>query len=181
MYLKSAFLHFRTITRHRHKVIAHCYRAGIFWQGLRHDLSKYSPAEFIPGAKYYTGTRSPNEGEREAYGYSLAWMHHKGRNKHHFEYWTDYYPPTKLVQPVKMPLRYVVEMFCDRVAASKIYQGEKYTDDAPLEYFLKAKHRRVIHPETSDLIEKLLRMLAEKGEDATFAYIRNMIRSEKDY
>ena len=108
-------------------------------------------------------------------------MHHKGRNKHHFEYWTDYYPPTKLVQPVKMPLRYVVEMFCDRVAASKIYQGEKYTDDAPLEYFLKAKQRRVIHPETSDLIEKLLRMLAEKGENATFAYIRNMIRSEKDY
>lgn len=181
MYLKSAFLHFRTITRHRHKVIAHCCRAGIFWQGLRHDLSKYSPAEFIPGAKYYTGTRSPNEGEREDYGYSLAWMHHKGRNKHHFEYWTDYYPPTKLVQPVKMPLRYVVEMFCDRVAASKIYQGEKYTDDAPLEYFLKAKQRRVIHPETSDLIEKLLRMLAEKGENATFAYIRNMIRSEKDY
>lgn len=181
MYLKSAFLHFRTITRHRHKVIAHCRRAGILWQGLRHDLSKYSPAEFIPGAKYYTGTRSPNEGEREEYGYSLAWMHHKGRNKHHFEYWTDYYPPTKTVQPVKMPLRYVVEMFCDRVAASKIYQGEKYTDDAPLEYFLKAKHRRVIHPETSELIEKLLRMLAEKGEDAVFAYIRNMVRSEKDY
>lgn len=181
MYLKSAILHFGTITRHRHKVIAHCRRAGIFWQGLRHDLSKYSPTEFIPGAKYYTGTRSPNEGEREAYGYSLAWMHHKGRNKHHFEYWTDYYPPTKTVLPVKMPLRYVVEMFCDRVAASKIYQGKKYTDSAPLEYFLKAKQRRVIHPETSELIEKLLRMLAEKGEDATFAYIRNMIRSEKDY
>lgn len=181
MFLKSAFLHFRTITRHRHKVIAHCRRAGIFRQGLRHDLSKYSPTEFIPGAKYYTGTRSPNEGEREEYGYSLAWMHHKGRNRHHFEYWTDYYPPTKTVQPVKMPLKYVVEMFCDRVAASKIYQGDKYTDRSALDYFLRGKQRRVIHPQTSELIEKLLTMLAEQGEDATFAYIRELIRSGKEY
>ena len=89
MKLKNFIGHFRTITRHRHKVIAHCRKAGIFWQGLRHDLSKYSPSEFLPGVKYYQGTRSPNEGERDVYGYSLAWMHHKGRNKHHFEYWTD--------------------------------------------------------------------------------------------
>ena len=82
--------HFRTITKHRHKVIAHCFKAGLGFRGLFHDLSKYSPAEFIPGAKYYAGTRSPNITERELYGYSSAWLHHKGRNKHHFEYWTDF-------------------------------------------------------------------------------------------
>jgi hypothetical protein len=108
-------------------------------------------------------------------------MHHKGRNKHHFEYWTDYYPPTKLVQPVKMPLKYVVEMFCDRVAASKIYQGDKYTDRSALEYFLRAKPRRVIHPETSELLEKLLTILAEQGEEPTFAYIRQLVKSGKEY
>ena len=64
--------HFSTITRHRHKVIVHCFMAGIFWQGLRHDLSKYSPAEFIPGAKNYLGDKSPNEKERERYGFSLV-------------------------------------------------------------------------------------------------------------
>lgn len=181
MKLKNFFGHFRTITRHRHKVIAHCRKAGIFWQGLRHDLSKYSPTEFRQGVRFYQGSRSPNEGEREAYGYSLAWMHHKGRNKHHFEYWMDYYPPTKVVQPVKMPLKYVVEMFCDRVAASKIYQGEKYTDRSALDYYLNAKSRRIIHPETAALIEKLLTMLAEKGEEETFAYIRSLIRSGKEY
>lgn len=53
--------HFKTITKHRHKVIRNCFKAGLFWQGLRHDLSKYSPTEFIPGAKFYLGTRSPNE------------------------------------------------------------------------------------------------------------------------
>ena len=82
--------HFSTITRHRHKVIVHCFMAGIFWQGLRHDLSKYSPAEFIPGAKNYLGDKSPNEKERERYGFSRAWLHHQGRNKHHYEYWIDY-------------------------------------------------------------------------------------------
>ncbi|MBO5064750.1 MAG: catalase [Clostridia bacterium] len=171
--------HFITITKHRHVVIKHCRKAGILWQGLRHDLSKYTPTEFIPGAKYYTGTRSPNEGERELYGYSLAWIHHKGRNKHHFEYWTDYSPVSRVVEPVKMPMKYVAEMFCDRVAAGKIYNGDKYTDKSPIEYFVRAKGRRVIHPETSDLLEELLTMLAEKGEDYTFKHIRELVKNNK--
>ena len=149
-------------------------KAGILWQGLRHDLSKYSPEEFLKGCKYYQGTRSPHEAEREEYGFSYGWMHHKGRNKHHFEYWTDYDLRTKLMTPVKMPLKYVKEMFCDRVAASKIYMKDKYDDGAPLAYFLRAKKTRAIHPETSDLLEKLLTMLRDKGEDYTFAYIRRL-------
>ena len=181
MTLKGAVLHFKTITKHRHKVIAHCAKAGILLQGLRHDLSKYSPTEFIQGAKFCTGDRSPNEGEREARGYSEAWMHHKGRNRHHFEYWTDYDPKTKTVKPVKMPLRYVVEMFCDRVAASKIYQGENYKPDSALNYFLHGKTHRKIHPETSRLLEKLLRMLSVKGEEETFRYIRYLLRRNKEY
>lgn len=171
--------HFKTITKHRHVVIKHCFKAGILWQGLRHDLSKYSPAEFMPGAKYYVGFRSPNEGEREQNGHSLAWIHHKGRNKHHFEYWTDYNTKSKVVEPVKMPMKYVAEMFCDRVAAGKIYNGDKYTDQSPLEYFLRAKGRRVIHPETSDLLESFLTELAEKGEDYTFNHIRELLKEDK--
>ena len=171
--------HFVTITKHRNVVIKHCFKAGILWQGLRHDLSKYTPTEFIPGMKYYTGTRSPNEGERDKYGYSLAWIHHKGRNKHHFEYWTDYDPVTKVISPVKMPARYLAEMFCDRVAAGKIYNGDKYTDDSPLDYFMKAKHRRVIHPKTSDLLESLLVMLKDYGEEYTFEYLRRLVEKDK--
>lgn len=172
----KAIRHFVTITRHRHRVIAHCFRAGIGWQGLGHDLSKYTPAEFLAGAKYYQGTRSPNEVERELFGYSPAWLHHKGRNRHHFEYWTDYNPQTKTVEPVKMPLRYVAEMFCDRVAASKIYQGENYTSHHPIDYFMRGKPRRRIHPETSDLLENWLTILAEQGEDAAFAAIRTAVK-----
>ena len=92
--------HFITITKHRHRVIINCFKAGIGFQGLFHDLSKYSLTEFIPGAKYYMGIKSPNETERNECGYSSAWLHQKGRNKHHFEYWTDYSPVHKKVMPV---------------------------------------------------------------------------------
>ena len=166
--------HFVTITKHRHRVMLHCFRAGIPLQGIKHDLSKYSPTEFIPGAKYYLGSRSPNEAEREDKGYSQAWMHHKGRNRHHYEYWTDYSPETKRMSPVEMPVKYVKEMFCDRVAASKIYQGKNYTDAHPLAYFSRAKDRIMIHPNTSALLESLLVMLKEKGEKETFKYIRKL-------
>ncbi|MCC8169431.1 MAG: DUF5662 family protein [Oscillospiraceae bacterium] len=166
--------HFCTITKHRHMVIRHCYKAGILWQGLRHDLSKYSPAEFIPGARFYLGDRSPTEAERKEYGYSLAWMHHKGRNKHHFEYWTDYNPTTKRLEAIEMPIKYVKDMFCDRVAAGKIYQGDNYTNDNPINYFLSGSARSAMHPETSKLLESWLRMIQSEGEDKTFAYIKKI-------
>jgi len=168
--------HFCTITRHRHQVTKHCFRAGIGWQGLFHDLSKYSPAEFWAGARYYQGHRSPNEEERARYGYSAAWMHHKGRNRHHYEYWCDYHPETHRMTPVKMPPRYVAEMFCDRLAASKIYQGKRYTKEHPLAYFQNAKPRRSIHPDTSDLLEGWLTLLANEGEDAAFDEIRRVVK-----
>ncbi len=177
----KAINHFITITRHRHAVIRHCFKAGIGFQGLFHDLSKYSPTEFMSGAKYWQGTRSPNDMQRETFGYSAAWLHHKGRNRHHFEYWTDYHPVTHIVEPVKMPLKYVIEMFCDRVAACKIYKGKNYNDSSALDYFMNAKKRRIIHKETSDFLESLLRMLAEKGEDETFSYIKNLVKTQKDY
>ena len=172
--MKRLWQHFSTITKHRHKVIVHCFRAGIGWQGLFHDLSKYSPTEFIPGVKYYQGTRSPNEREREVFGYSAAWMHHKGRNRHHFEYWNDINPATKMYESVPMPMRFVKEMFCDRVAASKIYQGKNYTDEHPLSYFRRGNARKKMHPDTADLLEGWLVMLSEKGEKETFAYIKKI-------
>lgn len=170
------FRHLRTICHHRRLVIRHARKAGIFWQGLLHDLSKFSRVEFWAGAKYYQGTRSPNEAEREEHGYSAAWLHHKGRNKHHFEYWVDVDPVTKRYAPVEMPIRYLAEMFCDRVAASKTYQGKAYTDAHPLTYFLRGNARNEMHPKSAALLEEWLTILAEEGESAAFTHIRSLTR-----
>lgn len=174
--IKNFLGHLKTITAHRHMVMIHCFKAGIIKNGILHDLSKYSPTEFIPGVIYFQGNRSPNEREREVNGYSMAWIHHKGRNKHHFEYWTDYNTKTGTLDPVKMPDKYIFEMFCDRVAASKIYEKDKYTDRSSLEYFLKAKKKRAIESVTAKKLEFLLNMLAEKGEDYTFGFIRKQVK-----
>ena len=173
--------HLRTITKHRHLVMRHCFKAGIPWRGLLHDLSKYSPQEFIPGVRFYTGDRSPTAGERKQYGYSKAWMHHKGRNKHHYEYWSDFSLETHTNRPVKMPLVFVIEMFCDRVAACKVYQKDRYTDSSALEYYRRRLGEEDMHPETSKLLGYLVTMLSEKGEKETFKYIRTVLRKQKDY
>lgn len=175
----NAVNHFKTITRHRHLVMINCFRAGIPFQGLIHDLSKYTPSEFFIGVKYYQGTRSPNVKERAEKGYSSAWMHHKGRNKHHYEYWFDNDDSSLTIKPVEMPLKYVVEMFCDRISASKVYKGDKYTDSTSLEYFDSHDYRVSMHPNTRKLLRELLVMLAENGERRTFRHIRKLIRKQK--
>ena len=174
--------HLRTINHHKILVMKSCFRVGLYKQGLLHDMSKYSPTEFIKGCKYYQGTRSPNNAESEDIGYSTAWLHHKGRNRHHYEYWIDYsVDPKEGIVGQKMPVKYVVEMFMDRVAASKTYQGDNYVNTHPLEYYERgaAKLGKMIHPETSRLLHHLLRMLAEKGEEETYQYIRKVILHKK--
>lgn len=177
----NAWKHFQTITHHKLLVMQGCFKVGLYKQGLLHDLSKYGPSEFLIGVRYYQGTRSPNNAEREDIGYSSAWLHHKGRNKHHYEYWIDYSIreiPGGMA-PAPMPVKYVVEMFMDRIAACKIYNGSGYTPQDPLRYYQKGKEKAPMHPDTKALLEKLLVMLARKGEEKTFYYIRKVILGKR--
>ena len=175
--LKGAYKHFITINYHKYLVMKGCFSVGLYWQGITHDLSKYLPREFMIGAKYFQGDRSPNNAEREEKGYSSAWLHHKGRNRHHYEYWVDYSTRNIPggVAPVEMPVKYVVEMLMDRIAASKVYKGKSYTDEVPLQYFLGGNEVAMMHPETRKLLLGLLRMLAKYGEKKTFHYVKTRL------
>ena len=83
--------HLRTILHHKNLVRHYCFRAGLYKQGIMHDWSKYSPVEFINSVRNFQGgKKSPNFGEKATKGYSSSWLHHKGRNRHHFEYWIDF-------------------------------------------------------------------------------------------
>ena len=177
----KAWRHFVTITRHRWLVRQGCFRVGLYWQGLTHDLSKYSPTEFRVGVKYFQGDKSPNGAERNDKGFSEAWMHHKGRNKHHYEYWTDMSPVTRNYDAVPMPRKYLVEMVMDRRAACMVYQGEKYTDGSALEYFLKSRERALMHPQTRQELEYILTMLRNRGEADVFRYLKEEILRGKPF
>lgn len=174
----SAWKHLCTVMHHKKLVAQGCFKVGLYKQGLLHDMSKFSWTEFRVGAKYYQGTRSPNNAEREEKGYSTAWLHHKGRNKHHLEYWVDYNGgEASGLGGMRMPDKYVVEMFMDRIAASKVYMGKEYTDKSPWEYYQRGKV--LLHPEVKTLLEHMLNMLAEKGEEPTFQYIKKEILQKR--
>ena len=172
-------MNFKTITNHKLLVMKYCFKIGLYKQGILHDLSKYSWVEFSAGAKYYQGFRSPNYAQKVEEGYSSAWLHHKGRNKHHFEYWIDYtLDPNDGLKGMRMPLKYVVEMFIDRMCASKNYQKDKYTDRSALEYYNTGKEYYLMHDESRRELEFLLNMLAEDGEEKTLSYIKNKVLKE---
>lgn len=172
--------HLKTVHRHRALVRKHCFRLGLYWQGLTHDLSKYSPVEFWAGVKYFQGDHSPNDQQRKEQGYSAAWLHHKGRNRHHFEYWTDYQKDGSGIGGVEMPAKYVAEMFCDRLAASKVYQGENFDPSHPYRFFERGKGRQLLlHPATAAQLEKILLVLRDQGEDAAFDYVRQEVLGKK--
>lgn len=178
----KAWNHLKTINKHKLRVMISCFQVGLYKQGLLHDLSKYSPVEFMVGAKYYQGDSSPNNAERRDKGYSSAWLHHKGCNKHHLEYWIDYgNGDDRKIQGIKMPKKYVVEMFIDRICACKNYQGDQYSQEAPLVYYDNGKQYfgHMMHKETQRLLEELLQRLAENGEEETFSYIRNVVLSKE--
>ena len=173
--------HFKTITRHKLLVMDGCFRVGLIRQGLAHDLSKYSPTEFRIGARYYQGDRSPNAVERIEKGYSEAWMHHKGRNRHHYEYWTDMSKETGRYEAVPVPRKYLVEMVMDRRAACMVYEGEKYTPASALNYLLRSHEKTLMHPKTVRELTYILTMLRDEGEEATFAYLRESVLKGKPF
>jgi len=176
--------HLKTVNRHRRLVRKGCFAIGLYYQGLTHDLSKYSPTEFLVGVKYFQGTRSPNVAEREDKGYSASWLHHKGRNKHHYEYWIDYSlhspnPGMHGMLPCPMPIRYICEMLMDRIAACKVYRGTEYTQRSALEYYNSGKEPAPLHPKTKAFLELFLNMLAVKGEKETFEFLKKQVLPRK--
>lgn len=177
----NAWKHFKTITWHRWLVRQGCFRVGLIWQGLVHDLSKYAATEFRSGVRYYQGNRSPNTAEREVRGYSEAWIHHKGRNPHHYEYWTDLSRETGKYESVPVPRKYLVEMVMDRRAACMVYQGENYKPGSALEYLEKSRERLLMHPQTKRELEYILTMLRDEGEEVTFRYLRTHVLKGKPF
>ena len=174
--MSKFFSHLKTVMTHRHYVFRFCCRVGIPWQGLVHDLSKFTPAEFRPSVRYYQGTSSPIGAERREKGYSMAWLHHKARNKHHWEYWVEFRDDGSIYL-VKIPMKYVKEMICDWLSAGKTYSGKNWQQGFPLEYFTNHESYYKLNPETKAFALKVLEMIRDEGEDKALDWLAK----QKDY
>ena len=162
MKLKNVIGHFKVITKHRLLVLKLCIKVGEPWRGLVHDLSKYSPTEFWEGVKYFSGKHSPITDCKRAEGYSKAWLHHRGRNKHHTDYWIDLSAPDK--SPI-IPYKYVAEMLCDKLAAGIIYAGKNWTKEYELQYWLYERDKTLVNDQIEKLITDFLTQVSEVGID----------------
>lgn len=164
-YLKGLGGHLKTVMTHKKEVAKLCFTAGIPWQGIVHDLSKFSPTEVLESAKYYSGTRSPIVLCKEKNGYSMAWFHHRGRNPHHPEYWVDRLSEGGI--PVPMPYKYNLEMVCDMIAASMAYNGKDFMSDKPLRFWTDVSSPTTnMHDNSRTFVTIMLRRYAKYGKRA---------------
>lgn len=171
--MNNLFKHLKTVNTHRKYVRKMCFKMGIPWQGLIHDLSKYSPKE-LSIYRYYIGTRSPHEICREKEGASIRWAYHYHKNKHHWEYYLDIVDFPDKIFAAKMPYKYVIEMFCDRVGASKAYLKDRYSDSEPLKYWENCSEGKVVmHKDSEKLIKYLLYYFNKLGERSFLDWYNN--------
>ncbi len=160
MKISNIFKHLGLVLRHKWRVFINCTRCSLPWRGIVHDISKFSPTEFFESVKYYNGHRSPIGVCRRDKGYSEAWLHHKGRNKHHIEYWVD----TECNTPPLMPYKYAVECVCDKLAATRVYAGKNYSLDLPLAHFRKYGILANGNPKTMRFVEEVFLDVETHGE-----------------
>ena len=160
MGISKYFNHFSLVVRHKHAVLVHCAKCGILWRGLVHDLSKFTPVEFFESAKHYVGSYSPIVLCRKEKGVSMAWLHHKGVNRHHIEYWLD---PECDEHPM-MPYKYAVECVCDKLAATKTYRGKDYKPSDALAHWVRSGSKVAGNPRTMRFVETVFHDLSEHGE-----------------
>lgn len=156
----KAWNHFKTICKHKYYVGKYCFIAGIPIRGILHDMSKFSPTEFIESVKYYQGNRSPIDACKEVNGYSKAWLHHKGRNKHHYEYYQDNFDNGG--QPLKMPFKDARELVCDYLGAGQAYMGKHFSFSGEYDWWLNKISKPIaMHPHTKTFVDHVLFQLKE--------------------
>ena len=179
-YFKNIFHHLHTIHTHRKWVRHYCFMFGLYKQGLFHDLSKYSPTEFWESVKYYQGTSSPIDACKKVNGYSMAWFHHRGRNKHHYEYWCDNFDKGNITSNL-MPYNYFVEMFCDFLAAGRAYMGKDFTFDKEHKWWLSKREHCAMNKKQIKMLDFIFFTLATDEKIGGTAYVEKKLKYTKDF
>lgn len=164
---KNFIAHWRTVRLHRKWVRYYCRLAGIRWRGWKHDLSKYSPTEFLESVRYYQGTSSPINAAKAAKGYSNAWLHHRGRNRHHWAYWADNFSKGLIVHP--MPVDDFTEMVCDFLGAGRAYSRDGFSYSNEYAWWLRERDKdcTAMNPVNKKMLDIIFADL-EKAENPMY-------------
>lgn len=179
MYLTNFLNHLNKVLTHKRYVAKYCFMCGLYCQGILHDMSKFSLVEFFEGVRYYQGDSSPINACKKDKDYSNAWFHHRGRNKHHWEYWVDDFQ--KGMIPKKMPFKYILEMFCDFLGAGEAYNGKNFTMDAEYDWWTDKRKKAVLHPNALITMDHLFNSAKYNGIKETLTNKEYINKLKKEY
>jgi hypothetical protein len=127
--MRHTLAYLKYVVLHKWFVFLACRRLRVsLWQALVHDLSKFSPAEFVAYRRYFfdrkderlKGGLDPAEVKAD---FLRAWNHHQKANKHHPEYWVLPGDKENGPRPLPMPSKYVREMVADWMGAGRAKTG----------------------------------------------------------
>lgn len=124
--------YFKYVMEHKKNVFIECWKEGLYLHAFTHDLSKFSPKEFIPYANWFyddlgvkhkdfTGDYDQLTHDYLEEEFKKAWEHHYKNNKHHWNYWIGQ----------DMPEAYIRQMICDWKAMSRKF------GDTVQEFYMK--------------------------------------------
>lgn len=173
MNLNNVLSHWKKIRTHRKWVKYYCFECRLYKQGLLHDLSKYSPAEFLESVKYYSGTASPITACKKDKVYSMAWFHHRGHNKHHYEYWYDNFDTGGT--PVLMPYKYFAEQVCDYLGAARAYSENSFSMESEYAWWQEKKQKCAMHPKNMQMLDIIFWDFMQ-AEKEGYTSIENLMR-----
>ena len=150
------------IIRHKWYVMIECFKRGLIWRGLLHDLSKLLPDEFFPYMNWFYNKYGVNIENKQKIdnkdvrkhkkffdNFNKAWLKHQHRNKHHYQYWNLLYDDGTEKQ-LKIPDKYKIEMLCDWIGAGKAIIGKNNIKD----WWNKTKDKKKINKKVFKWLER---------------------------
>ena len=176
------------LIRHKWFVLIECYKVGIIWRGIIHDLSKLRPSEFFFYADHFYGTQKEKScyscfhkiwnSQCEFNGSGIGDGEQASQCKDYkvideqFDYaWLLHQKRNKhhwqwwvltedygIVKVLDMPLKYRLEMLADWRGAGRA-QGNKMSTK---EWYEANKDNMKLHPDTRMWVEDMLIIVATR-------------------
>lgn len=171
--MKKYIQYLNYVIKHKWYVAIECFKMGLIWQGIIHDMSKFLPNEFVPYARFFHGKKKKQIRDKTGYykptdtgdtDFDFAWFLHQKRNPHHWQYWICP-DDNKNIKVFEIPHKYVKEMVCDWIGAGKAQGYFSPSNDPLLETrkWWEANNKKMLfHLNTRKKIEQMLYILNNK-------------------
>lgn len=141
----------RYVALHKYYVARECFKRGLYWRGVVHDLTKLRPDEWLPYANFFYSDEQTKE-VKDAF--FIAWLKHLNRNSHHWNHWVVQ-SDGGVTKVFEMPEKDRIEMLCDWLGV----QAALGKNDLP-RWYAERESTMLLGPKTKSWLKRELKQLA---------------------